>query len=244
MADAPLVGVAYYARRGGRWAERYTLLHPPYTAWHLAYAVIGAAVAPRIDVVRLLGTVIVLLLAVGVAAHALDELAGRPLGTTLPDAELIAAAAVALICAGITVIVLLPSVGLALLPLGVAGLVLLLGYNLELAGGRLHTGWGFALGWGAYPVVAGYVAQTGGISVVVLLAAGAAVAASLAQRALSTPARLLRRRARGIDCRVTLDSGHLELSLRDLLRPLERALRALSWAVCLLAAAIVVSHWV
>ena len=243
MADTARVAAAYYARRGSRWAERYTLLHPPYTAWHLGYAVIGAALAPRLDVVRLVGSVIVLFLAVGVAAHALDELSGRPLGTTIPDAELVAAATLALIAAALVAAWTLLGVGLPLLALGAIGLVLLLGYNLELAGGRLHTGWGFALGWGAYPVVAGYVAQTGRLTVVPVLAAFAAMAASLAQRELSMHARGLRRRARAVHCRLSTAGGDVELTRDDLLRPVELALRALSSAICLLGAAVALSHW-
>src|SRR5579884_3943747 len=64
---------AYYARRG-RLADWWTLLHPPYTAWHLAFVVIGASLAPRPSVSTLVGTLLAFFLAVGVAAHALDEL--------------------------------------------------------------------------------------------------------------------------------------------------------------------------
>src|SRR5271166_6713084 len=85
---------AYYAARpGGRpggWREWWTLLHPPYTAWHLSYVVIGASLAPRVYVSRLLYAVAAFFLAVGIAAHALDELHGRPLRTNIPASVLVA----------------------------------------------------------------------------------------------------------------------------------------------------------
>ena len=60
------------------------LLHPPYTLWHLSYVAIGATLAPRFDGGRLVATLLAFFLAVGVCAHALDELHGRPLRTTIP----------------------------------------------------------------------------------------------------------------------------------------------------------------
>ena len=58
---------------------------PPYTAWHLSYVVIGASLAPHVYPTRLWATLAAFFLAVGVAAHALDELHGRPLGTAIPS---------------------------------------------------------------------------------------------------------------------------------------------------------------
>ena len=37
---------AFYALQPGGWRDYVTLLHPPYTAWHLSYVAIGAATAP------------------------------------------------------------------------------------------------------------------------------------------------------------------------------------------------------
>src|SRR5207237_8733112 len=84
---------AFYALAGGRAGELLTLLHPPYTAWHLSYFALGAAVAPHVHLDRLLWGLAAFALAVGVAAHALDELHDRPLGTSLSDRALIAVAA-------------------------------------------------------------------------------------------------------------------------------------------------------
>ena len=237
------MGVAYYARRGGAWAQAYTLLHPPYTAWHLAYVVIGAALAPQLDVVRLVGSLLAFFLAVGVAAHALDELHGRPLRTTFSGSALTAVAAAALLGAAGIGVAAVPVVGIVVMPVALVGLALVVAYNLELFGGRLHTPWGFAIAWGAYPVVVGCLAQSGRVTFPAIVAAIAAVALSLAQRTLSTPARLLRRRVHAVDARLMVTGGAIELTGADLLRPLERALRALSWGICLLAAGAALAHW-
>ena len=75
---------AFYAAGAGGWRDWWTILHPPYTAWHLSYVVIGASLAPHVDAGRLLATLLAFFLAVGIAAHLLDELHGRP--ASLPAA--------------------------------------------------------------------------------------------------------------------------------------------------------------
>lgn len=236
---------AYYARRGGRWADWWTLLHPPYTVWHLGYVVLGAAIAPDRDWVALAASVLAFFLAVGLAAHALDELHGRPLGTGIPDATLWGVAVGGLV--GAVALGLVGSFGRGAVnwPLAVAipvGAVLVVGYNLELAGGLLHRDLMFALAWGGFPVVVGYLAQSPRITWTGLAAAAAAslggVGTSYAQRVLSTPARRLRRRTVEVSGSITtLDGTAAPVDRASLLAPLEGALRALSWAVPLIAVA-------
>ena len=132
---------------------------------------------------------------------------------------------------------------MVLVPVALLGLVLVLAYNLELAGGRLHTTWGFAASWGAYPVLAGCLVQTGRITAPAVAAAAGAFALSVAQRALSAPARLVRRRASAVQGRLTVASGDITLTRANLLRPLEQALRAMTWASCFLAIGLVLTHW-
>jgi hypothetical protein len=230
---------AYYAARPGRWRDWWTLLHPPYTAWHLAYVVIGASLAPRVRLAWLAASVVAFFLAVGLAAHALDELNGRPLRTRISSPALVTVAvaglagAVALGAAGIA------RTGWGLLPFMVAGPALVVAYNAELFGGLVHTDLGFAAAWGAFPVLTGYVAQTGRLAVPPVLAAAGALALSAAQRSLSTPARTLRRRAVQVEGSITLADGQvIVLDGQRLLAPLERALRAMSWSIVLLAAAL------
>jgi hypothetical protein len=234
---------AFYAARQGRWRDWWTLLHPPYTAWHLSYVVLGAALAPHVSLTLLLLALGGFFLAVGVAAHALDELNGRPLRTAIPGPALVAATAIGLAGAVALGAAAVARVGWVLVPFMIAGPVLVIAYNAELLGGIVHTDLGFGLAWGAFPVLTAYVAQTGGLAVAPVLAAAAALALSLAQRSLSTPARLLRRRAQAVTGVVTLADGTRQpLDQARLLAPLEQALRAMSWAVALLAAALVVAR--
>ncbi|MER3410098.1 MAG: hypothetical protein C4306_08365, partial [Thermoleophilia bacterium] len=88
---------AFYALAPGGWRDYVSLLHPPYTLWHLSYVVIGAALAPEWRPGRLALALLAFLLALGVGAHALDELQGRPLRTRIPRSLLwtLAAASIA-----------------------------------------------------------------------------------------------------------------------------------------------------
>lgn len=237
MAE-PQTRPAYYAAGPGPLRDWWTLLHPPFTAWHLSYVVIGAMLAPKVRLVSLLAALGAFFLAVGIAAHALDELQGRPLRTAIPRSALIAATVAGLggaLGLGVWGII---RVGWILLPFMVAGPLLVIGYNAELFGGLIHTDLGFAAAWGAFPALTGYVAQAGQLAIAPVLAAAAAMALSAGQRHLSTPARLLRRRTAAVSGRVTLLSGEeYGLDADRLLEPLERALRSLSWGVVLLAAA-------
>ena len=235
---------AFYAARSGRAGDWWTLLHPPYTAWHLSYVVVGASLAPHATVGRLLATLAAFFLAVGLAAHALDELNGRPLGTRISTAALVVTTAVGLGGAVALGVAGLSRVGWVLVPFLVIGPVLVLAYDLELFGGLLHNDVGFALAWGSFPLLVGYVAESRTLAPSALVAAGAAFALSLAQRRLSTPARTLRRRVADVEGRVTHRDGSVTaLDRRALLAPLEGALRALSWAVVLVAAALAVARF-
>jgi hypothetical protein len=234
---------AFYAVGGGRLADIVTLLHPPYTAWHLSYFALGAALAPTVHVNRLLWGLAAFGLAVGVSAHALDELHGRPLKTELSARALIAIAvvagvgAVAIGVAGVLVVSPL------LAPLVIAGALFLPAYNLELAGGRFHNDLWFALGWGGFPAFTGYFVNALQIAPAGLLMAGGCVALSVAQRRLSAPARELRRRTRSVQGVRTMHDGRREtLSLQTLLTPLDGALAALSVAVVALACALLVAR--
>src|SRR5437660_27764 len=195
MPEAPPLAPAYYAAAKGGWLrDVWSLLHPPYTAWHLSYVLLGASLAPRVSLFRLLPTVIAFFLAVGIAAHSLDELRGRPLRTTIPSSVLWVAAvvglgsAVGLGIAGVSVI------GFGMLPFIGAGVLFVFAYNLELLRGRLHGDFWFALSWGAFPVLTSYFAQTGRLSIPAFAVAAAAYALSYGQRVLGTPARLVRRK--------------------------------------------------
>jgi hypothetical protein len=234
---------AYYAARNGGWRDWWTLLHPPYTTWHLSYVVIGASLAPRVNATKMIATLIAFFAAVGLAAHALDELKGRPLRTSIPSSLLVAVSVIGLVVAvglGAEGVI---KVGWVLLPFIIVGPLLVVAYNAEMFGGLIHTDVGFAAAWGAFPVLTAYVAQAQGLALAPVLAAAGAFAFSGAQRALSTPARMVRRRVTKVEGTLALSDGTSEpMDERLIIRPLEKALRAMSWSIALLAAALAVAR--
>jgi hypothetical protein len=196
-----------------------------------------------VNATRLIGTLLAFFFAVGLAAHALDELHGRPLRTRIPSNALVAVAAVGLAGSISLGIVGIAQVGWELVPFLVVGPIIVVAYNFEMFGGVIHNDVGFAASWGSFPVLTAYVAQTGRLAVAPLIAAVGAALLSAAQRALSTPARLLRRQSADIVGTITLtDGGTIPVDRSVLLAPLEQALRAMSWAVILLAAALAIDR--
>src|SRR6266576_1823295 len=177
--EARSLAPAYYATRAPGWRrDVWAILHPPYTAWHLSYVLIGASLAPTLDLKRL------------------------------------------------------------------AAVLFVFAYNLALLGGRLHGDFWFALSWGAFPVLTAYFAQTGRLSAAAVAVAAAAYALSFGQRALSTPARLLRRKTKSVTGTLTLiDGSETNLDEPALLRPLEVGLKAFAWGVVALAVGLAAAHF-
>ena len=238
-ADRP----AFYALRPGGWRDFVTLLHPPYTAWHLSYVALGAVTAPDLHGGRLAATLLAFFLGVGVCAHALDELNGRPLGTQLSDGVLVGLAALALLGAVAIGIAAAANVSLGLLPFVAAGGFIVVAYNLELFGGRFHSDFWFAAAWGAFPALTSYW-----INALEFRLQGIAVAAgcfmlSVAQRRLSTPVRELRRRTVSVRGSQHLADGTtIELDAAHLATPLDGTLRACALALVLLASGLVIAR--
>ncbi len=230
---------AFYAARPGGWRDWWTLLHPPYTAWHLSYVVIGATLAPRVDGGRLAVTLLAFFLAVGVAAHALDELHGRPLRTQIPGPVLVIVSVAALLGALLCGFVGVVTIGWGLLAFIALGPLFVLGYNLELFNGWMHSDIGFAAVWGSFPVLVAYYAQAESVGIAAVIAAIAAFGLSLAQRSLSTSARGLRRQVATVSGTATRHDGTVvALNERVLLAPLEHALSSMSWSIVALALAL------
>ncbi len=223
MGTTDEVKPAFYALERGGWRDYVTLLHPPYTLWHLSYVAVGAALAPHFHLDRMLWGMAAFFLAMGVAAHALDELQARPLRTQIPSVVLVVIAIASLGAAVAIGIGAAAAWGWGLLAFVAVGAVLVPAYNLELA---LHTDWGFALCWGAFPALTGFFVEAQTIRAEAVAAAAYAFVLSLAQRALSTPVRQARR----------------ERSTTAGTESLERALRLLVWASALIAVALVAAR--
>ncbi len=232
---------AFYALAPGGWRDYATLLHPPYTLWHLSYVAIGATLAPHLHPWRLAATAAAFFLAVGIGAHALDELNGRPLQTRIPAATLLGLAVVSIAGAVAIGIAAAIELDLWLLAFVAFGGSIVCVYNLELFGGRVHSDAWFALAWGGFPLLTGYFAQAHRIRVEALAAAVFATLLSLAQRRLSTQVRLIRRRVRSVSGTIELDDGRREAITRETLRGApEAALRLLAASTLALATALLV----
>lgn len=232
---------AFYARPGGGWRDYWTLLHPPYTAWHLSYVLLGAALAPAPDPRIVAGALVAFGLAVGVAAHAFDELNGRPLRTRIPRGRLIAMGGLALVGAVALGLVATAIVGLPFLAFVAAGAAIVLLYAFDVP--PVHSDLGFAIGWGAFPVAA-TASAAGAHPLPIALASLAATLLSLAQRRLSTRARAIRRRAVAVQGEVSYADGSREpVDANALIAAPEAALSVLWLAALTASLAVLLAHW-
>ncbi len=151
---------AFYALSPGGWRDLVTILHPPYTAWHLSYVAIGAALAPTFVLWRLGAALGAFFLALGVALPCAGR-AGRAAAgnTAVPHGRWSGWRSLAWgvrVAIGIVGAVI---VSWWLIPLVVLGAFLALAYNLELWGGRFHTDLWFAVAWGGFPAFTGWFVE-------------------------------------------------------------------------------------
>ena len=234
---------AFYALTPGGWRDYWSLLHPPYTVWHLSYVVIGASLAAEVQMRWLLETLLAFFLAMGLAAHALDELNGRPLRTRIPGGVLWAIAVIGLSGAVALGIHGAREVSPWLWAFIATGVFFVVAYNLELFGGVVHSDLWFALAWGAFPALTAAFAQTAEVRPEAIAAAAACALISAAQRVLSTPVRRLRRSVANVEGTLVTHEGEREaLDAAALRAAPEGALRWLSVAMPLLAAAMLISR--
>src|SRR5438552_5471 len=232
---------AFYALAPGGWRDYWTLLHPPYTLWHLSYVLLGAALAPMPDPRTVAGSLIAFFLAVGVASHAFDALQGRPLGTRLPSSVLLALGSLALLGAVLLGVIAAATLGPWFLALVVVGAALVISYGLEIP--IVHSDIGFALAWGGFPVLAS-AAANGAAPLPTIVAAVGATLLSLAQRRLSTPVRRIRRKALEVSGTVRFRDGTTEgLDRGALIAGPEAGLRLLWLAMVALSIGALAARW-
>jgi len=232
---------AFYALAPGSWRDYWTLLHPPYTLWHLSYVLLGAALAPMPDPKIVAGSLVAFFLAVGVASHAFDELQGRPLGTRIPSSVLLALGSLALLGAVALGVIAASTLGPWFLLLVAVGAALVVSYGLEIP--IVHSDIGFALAWGGFPVVASAAANGAPLLATVAAALGASLL-SLAQRRLSTPVRRVRRKAVDVVGEIRYRDGTTEpLDRQRLIAAPEAGLRLLWLAMLALSIGALVARW-
>lgn len=174
------------------------LLFLPYTGMCVAFTLVGSMLAPSdVHWDRAGAIVVIYALALGVGAHAADAIGSKkakPWGAYFTRRQMAALLILSLAGAyaiGIYYIVLyVPALAIVAALEG----FLLFAYNFEIWGGRFHTNFWFAVSWGALPVMAGYVIQTGNVlSLAPLAAAAGAGLASMAEIRMSRPYKQLKR---------------------------------------------------
>ena len=233
---------AFYALPPGAWRDYITLLHLPFTLWHLSYVVLGAAAAPVLHLDRLGWLLLAFFLGVGLAAHALDEFHGRPLRSSLSSGRLLGVAAVSMAGALFIGVYASLTVSLWAIPFVLFGGLIVVAYNLEWAGGRFHSDVWFGLAWGAFPALAAYWANAERLDVEAFLVSGACFALSLAQRTLSRRAKSLRRDTHAVSGTIEFEDGRTEdISTQYLLAAPETALKLMGVSVALLASGMLVA---
>jgi hypothetical protein len=214
---------AFYALAPGGWRDYVTLVHPPYTLWHLSYVAVGAGLAAPFAWTRCAVALAAFALGMGIGAHALDELSGRPLNTRISKRTLWSLAASSIAAAAALGLYACIAWTWWLAPFVVFGAFIVAAYNLELFGGAFHSTLWFALAWGALPALSAYVVQAETIRVEAVAAAVYAALLSYAQRVLSTPVRIARRQ-----------EGTVRVELETALRSLAAASVAIGAALLLL----------
>jgi hypothetical protein len=237
----PATRAAFYALRPGGLRDYWTLLHPPYTLWHLSYVLLGAALAPMPDPRIVAGALLAFFLAVGIAAHSFDELHGRPLGTRIPSSVLVALGPLGLIGAVALGIVAASMLGPWFLVLVAIGAALVISYGLEVP--IVHSDVGFALAWGGFPVIASAAASGAPVLATAAAAIGASLL-SLAQRRLSTPVRRIRRKAEEVSGAVRYRDGTVEqIDAARLIGAPESALRLIWLAIAAISIGTLLARW-
>jgi len=144
------------------------MLFLPYTGMCVSFTIIGSMLSESILWDRVLSIFIIYFLALGVSAHAADNLGSKkikPWGNFFTSLEL-----KLMIVGGISV-----SYGIGLyyiltftpllLIIAVLEGFFLFAYNFELFKGFFHNNIWFAISWGSLPLLAGFVIQTNSISI-------------------------------------------------------------------------------
>jgi hypothetical protein len=210
------------------------LLFLPYTGMVLAFTLIGGALAADFHAQRAMVLALVYLLALGIAAHALDALGSgdiKPWSSHFSPRQLWTLVILSLLPAVAIGVAYAVTVAPLLWPVGLLETFFLFAYNLEWFDSRFHTDTWFIFSWGVLPVLAGYILQTNQLSLPVLLVAAAAALLSLVEITASRPYKALRRKSQ-----VDLPSKQTAVTY-------ERILKSISAGVMLLGLALFLWRW-
>lgn len=164
------------------------MLFLPYTGMCISFSIVGSLLSPTtIMWDRLVAIVIIYFAALGISAHAADNMGSKkkPWGDLFSNLELL----IMLVC-GLVVAYAIGAYYIIfyvplLLPIAILEGFFLFAYNYEIWNGFFHNNIWFAISWGSLPLLAGYVMQTNSISYVPLLISTAAFLISYIEIKLS-----------------------------------------------------------
>jgi len=238
----------YVTGREGAWAW-LDLLHWPYTILHLSFCALGVVLAPEIHIMRSVSVLIAFFCAMGISAHAWDILKGAKIAR-IPPGQLRVAATISLILAVVIGLYWVIAIPLwYFLAFIVAGVIMCIGYNLEwqLWKTSLHTDNTFALFWGAFPFLTGYIINNPYPSPsqvpVIVLGAGLCYLVSRMQRILSWRARHIRRRMIEVSGSWREVNSEYPITKEWMLKPIEASLMLLCALIPLLVMIILVARY-
>src|ERR671910_1044091 len=192
------------------------MLFLPYTGMCVSFTIIGSMLSESIQWDRVLSIFVIYFLALGVSAHAADNLGSKkikPWGSFFTAFELklmvIGGLFVSYVLGIYYIITFVP----LLLIIAIIEGFFLFAYNFELFNGFFHNNFWFAISWGSLPLLAGFVIQTNSISILSLIASIIAFLVAYVEIRISRKYKELKRKPHDIvDC----NTKKLERSLKIL----------------------------
>ena len=213
------------------------MLFLPYTGMCISFTIIGSMLSESIAWDRVLSIFIIYFFALGVSAHAADNLGSKkikPWGNFFSIFELrlmvIGGLSVSYILGIYYIITFAP----LLLIIAIIEGFFLFAYNFELFNGLFHNNFWFAVSWGSLPLLAGFVIQTNSISVLSLISSIMAFLVAYIEIRLSRKYKELKRKPQDVvDC----NAEKLERSLKII------SLLTISFVVLLTGCRFCIEHY-
>lgn len=213
------------------------MLFLPYTGMCISFTIIGSMLSESIAWDRVLSIFIIYFLALGVSAHAADNLGSKkikPWGNFFSTFELrlmvIGGLSVSYILGIYYIITFAP----LLLIIAIIEGFFLFAYNFELFNGLFHNNFWFAVSWGGLPLLAGFVIQTNSISVLSLISSIMAFLVAYTEIRISRKYKELKRKPQDV---VDYKVEKLERSLKVI------SLLTISFAVLLTVCRFFIEHY-
>lgn len=213
------------------------MLFLPYTGMCISFTIIGSMLSESIAWDRVLSIFIIYFLALGVSAHAADNLGSKkvkPWGNFFSIFELRLMVIVGLSVSYILGIYYIITFAPLLLIIAIIEGFFLFAYNFELFNGLFHNNFWFAVSWGGLPLLAGFVIQTNSISVLSLISSIMAFLVAYIEIRLSRKYKELKRKPQDV---VNCNAEKLERSLKVI------SLLTISFAVLLIVCRFCIEHY-